>query len=180
MEMREPSKYVPLTFPRLTVLVTVLDGEGRPNAITISWHSPVSRDPPLYGLSVAFSRASHPMLEETGEWVVNFLPLEKVREVHFCGTRSGRKADKLAETGLTPVPSSRVGPPILAEAYAALECRLMDSRPLGDHTWFTGEVVAAHGPAGTLDGKVLGPHLEPLFYLGSNTYCTWKGDRESQ
>jgi len=32
------------------------------------------------------------------------------------------------------------GVPVLAEAYVALECRVVDSTVWGDHTWFVGEV----------------------------------------
>ena len=128
---------------RLTVLATAADAGGRPNPITLSWHSPVSRDPPLYGISVAFTRASHGMLSGRGEWVVNFLPSALADKVHHCGTRSGKNEDKFAQTGLTPVPSKNVAPPRIGESYCALECREVDRRDLGDHTWFTGEVVAA-------------------------------------
>jgi len=166
-----PGKATSITFPRLTVLATCQPPGGRPNAITLSWHSPISIDPPLYGISVAFTRASHGMIEEGGEWVVNFLPYRLAREVHFCGRNSGRDVDKFGETGLTPVPSRKVAPPAIGEAYAALECRLVESTPLGDHTWFTGEVVAAWRDPAAFSDSILSPSVEPLLYMGRNTYA---------
>ena len=87
--------------------------------------------------------------------------------------------DKWEETGLTPEPSSVVAPPRVREAYAALECRLFHSVPLGDHTWFTGEVVAAWHREGAFTDGILEPSARPLFYLGKNTYQTSGEEREA-
>jgi flavin reductase (DIM6/NTAB) family NADH-FMN oxidoreductase RutF len=166
-----PGKATSITFPRLTVLATCQAPGGRPNAITLSWHSPISIDPPLYGISVAFTRASHGMIQESKEFVVNFLPYRLAEEVHFCGRNSGRDTDKFSATGLTAVPSKVVAPPAVGEAYAALECRLFESTPLGDHTWFTGEVISAWRDPAAFSDSLLTPTLEPLLYMGRNTYA---------
>jgi len=34
--------------------------------------------------------------------------------------------------------------PVLKDAYAAYECKLVDSKPYGDHLWIVGEIVAVH------------------------------------
>ena len=52
--------------------------------------------------------------------------------LQVLGTKSGRDGDKVAEAGLTPIPSSRVAAPGFSEAELIVECRKMywdDLRP---------------------------------------------------
>jgi flavin reductase (DIM6/NTAB) family NADH-FMN oxidoreductase RutF len=42
--------------------------------------------------------------------------------VAFCGRESGQTCDKFKETGLTPVPSTYVRPPSIAECPVHVEC----------------------------------------------------------
>ena len=66
--------------------------------------------------------------------------------------------------------------PILKDAYAAYECKLVDSRHYGDHIWMVGEVVAVHfieeafTPKGMLDLKAVKPflHLGPDCYISTD------------
>ena len=46
------SKFYHYAFPMQAVLVTVNDQNRKTNAITIAWHTPISKKPPLYGISV--------------------------------------------------------------------------------------------------------------------------------
>ena len=49
---------------------------------------------------------------------------EQYREtVNFLGTRSGRDSDKIKESGLTVIPSTRVEAPAFREADLILECK---------------------------------------------------------
>ena len=58
---------------------------------------------------------------------------KKYREaLQILGTRSGRDGNKIAETGLTPVPSTKVAEPGFAEAQLILELKKIyweDFRP---------------------------------------------------
>ena len=80
----------------------------------------------------------------------------------MLGTKSGRDSDKVAESGLTPEASSKVGSPCFAEAKLVIECRkiyrddlkpefFLDptievNYPTKDyHRFYLGEVVAISG-----------------------------------
>ena len=39
-----------------TVLVTCNNHKGKPNIITLAWHTPLSSKPPLYGIAIAPKR----------------------------------------------------------------------------------------------------------------------------
>jgi flavin reductase (DIM6/NTAB) family NADH-FMN oxidoreductase RutF len=64
--------------------------------------------------------------------------------------------------------------PILKDAYAAYECKLVDSKSYGDHIWIVGEIIAVHfleeafTPAEVLNLD----KIKPLLYLGSDFYAS--------
>jgi flavin reductase (DIM6/NTAB) family NADH-FMN oxidoreductase RutF len=129
--------------PRAVVLVTCCDAEGRPNVLTIAWHTPLSHDPPLVGISVGLSRYSHSLIETTREFVINVVSTDCRAAVEICGQNSGRECDKFALASLKLRPASLVRPPLIAQALGTLECKVVDRLACGDHTFFTAEVLAA-------------------------------------
>ncbi len=66
--------------------------------------------------------------------------LKMLDDVWIAGTKSGPPS-KLKEMSITLVPSKKVSVPSIKEAAANLECRVVDARDYGDHTFFVGEVV---------------------------------------
>ena len=60
-----------MLYPVPAVLVSCQNKAGESNMITIAWTGTVCSDPPMLSISVRKNRASHSMLMETGEVVVN-------------------------------------------------------------------------------------------------------------
>ena len=105
---------------------------------------PTSGQPPMCAISIGLTRYTHELLERVPEFVLA-LPGEDMEQACvYCGTYSGRDVDKFKETGLTPLPATKVRPPLIAECLANLECRVVGKIRTGDHTIFAGEIVAAH------------------------------------
>ena len=103
--------------------------------------------PPMLAISVGLTRYSHELIERAGEFVVVFPSEEMVDATLVVGTKSGRDGDKMAESGVKLVPATKVKAPLVDDACANFECRLVGKLLTGDHTIFAGEVVAAHvGP----------------------------------
>ena len=143
--MREVDlKYAGLLFPTPVVLATCVDKNGNPNIITLGWAMKTSWQPPMVAISVAPSRYSHKLIEETGEFVLAIPTKEIVEMVHKCGRSSGRDIDKFKAFNLTPIPAKKVRPPLIKECVANLECKVVAKVTTGDHTLFIGEVVVAH------------------------------------
>ena len=131
-------------YPESVACAVCADAEGNPNIIPLGWFMQTSFEPPMCAISVGHTRYSHELIEDRGEFVAAF-PAEGFEEdVLYCGTRSGRDVDKFAETSFTPAESDAVESPLIAEAVANLECRVDDALETGDHTIFTGKIVAAH------------------------------------
>jgi len=172
------SEYVDYTFPRLTVLVCVKDEKGMDNLMTASWHSPISRSPPLYGVSIDPSRYTHDVIKTANNFTINFMTFNRVRELHFCGTNSGRDMNKFDEMTLMPQPSKRVESPIVNESYAALECKLDKIIAIGDHSWIVGSILNVQINEKAF-GRVIRQGIQPIFYIGKNIYTNHKGNRKN-
>lgn len=166
-------KFYQYSFPMQTVLVTCNDENGKTNVITIAWHTPISKKPPFYGLSIAPTRYSHDLIKKTKEFVINFVHFDMVEKAHFCGTHSGRSTDKVDYTKLTLAPSKIVKIPFIKECFAHLECKLVQDISMADHTLFIGEVVAVYADEGAFENDLLQvDRIQPLYYIGGNSYTT--------
>lgn len=160
-------------YPTVAAVVTVR-GRERPNALACAWHSAISFQPPLYGVSIAPKRFSHGLIVEAGAFAVNFLPLEKAEKIAGVGRNSGREMDKFDVFDLKVEPLPDALAPILQDAYAAYECRLVDRHPCGDHDWFVGEIVRIYLDEAAFDAEssLAVDRVHPALYLGADLYTT--------
>ena len=128
--------------PGPVVLVTTAR-RGRPNVMTMSWHTMMEFEPPLVGCVISDRDYTFGLLQATKECVIAIPTVEIAAKVVRCGNTSGRKVDKFGRFGLTPLPASRVAAPLVGECYANLECRLADARLARQYSFFVLEVVKA-------------------------------------
>ena len=161
-----------LMYPRLTILVTSVSKQGKPNIITLAWSLPTSFQPPMVAISIARRRYSHKLIAETKEFVVNIPTIEISKETLFCGRNSGKDCDKFKQTGLTPVPAKVVAPPLIQECIAHLECRVINSLVTGDHTLFIGEVIAASVNKDIFNDKYKAAKIKPIYHIGGDDFLT--------
>lgn len=138
--------------PVPAVLVSCSDGE-KDNLITIAWTGIINTDPPMTYISVRKSRYSHDMIADSREFVINLTTESIVRQVDFCGVRSGRDLDKFAECRLTRIPADIVSAPLVAESPVNLECVVNEIREYPSHDMFIAEIVAVHADASLMDEK---------------------------
>jgi flavin reductase (DIM6/NTAB) family NADH-FMN oxidoreductase RutF len=167
-----PSSASRLLHPKLTVLLTCANKEGKANIITLAWAMPVSINPPLLVVSISPKRYSYKLIRETKEFVVNIPTMKLVKETLFCGRRSGGEFDKFRETKMTPLPAKIVKAPIIRECIAHLECKLYKQIPAGDHTLFIGEILAAYADEKTFTDKYNLQKTKLVFHVGGNEFTT--------
>ncbi len=141
--------------PRLTILVTSIDQEGKPNIITLAWSMITSFTPPMIAISVGEPRYSHDLIKNQKEFTVNIPTTEILQKTLFCGRVSGRDYDKFKITGLTKEPAEKVKPPLIKECIAHFECKVKDTMTTGDHTIFAAEILKATAKKGTIDKNVV-------------------------
>ena len=146
------------------VLLTTKQGD-KVNTMTIGWGSVgVEWGKPLFTAYVRPCRYTHGMIEATGEFSVN-VPMGDAKKIlAFCGTKSGRDTDKIAELGLTLEDPLEISVPGIRELPLTLECRVVykqdqvmsnlrddlwsryyDQNDAGDfHTAYYAEIVSAY------------------------------------
>ena len=130
-----------MLYPIPAVMVSVTDGAGQDDIITVAWTGTICTNPPMVYISVRPSRFSHHMLMETGEFVINLTTEKLTRATDYCGVRSGRAVDKFKETGLTREKAEFVKAPMIRESPVSIECRVTEVKKLGSHDMFLAEVL---------------------------------------
>ncbi|HCE07435.1 MAG TPA: flavin reductase [Oxalobacteraceae bacterium] len=136
------SKVYGLLEPGPVVLLTT-EHKGKPNVMAMSWHTMMEFEPPLVGCVVSNRDFSFAALRATRQCALNIPTAEMAENVVRCGNSSGRRMDKFQSFGLTPVPASLISVPLVAECYANLECRVVDTRLVNRYNFFVLEVVKA-------------------------------------
>ncbi|MBI4287897.1 MAG: flavin reductase [Chloroflexi bacterium] len=130
-------------YPRSPAVVT-MHARGRDNAIACGAYCHISEEPPLYGIAIGPERFSHGLIAESGEFAINFLPIESAELILAVGDVSGRDVDKFTRFNIATEKPVKISAPVLADAYVAYECKVVDRFTIGDHSWFVGKILAAH------------------------------------
>jgi flavin reductase (DIM6/NTAB) family NADH-FMN oxidoreductase RutF len=131
----------------------------KPNVLTIGWTGIVCTRPPMTYISVRPERFSHDMIMKSGEFVINLTTSAMVKEVDFCGVKSGKDIDKFAKCGFTKGSATAVSCPTIEECPLTLECKVTDIIPMGSHHMFIADIVAVDVDESLIDknGKL---HLD--------------------
>ncbi len=162
-----------ILYPTPVLLVGTYDAEGKPNIMTAAWGGICCSSPPCVTVSLRKATYSYWGIATHGAYTIS-IPSEKyVAEADYCGLVSGKRADKFAETGLTPVRSTVVNAPYIGEFPLVLECKLLRQIELGLHTQFVGEILDVKADSDVLDanGSVAVEKLKPIFFAPeSNGY----------
>lgn len=162
------SKVYGLLEPGPVVLLTTAH-KGRVNAMTMSWHTMMEFEPPLVGCVVSGRNFSFTALRTTRQCVLNIPTADLAAKVVDVGNSSGRDMDKFAAFGLTPVPAALVSAPLVAECYANLECRVVDTRMVNRYNFFVLEVLKAWIDPARKDPRTLHHRGQGAFMVAGET-----------
>lgn len=125
-------------------LLTALKPDGTTNIMAVSWWSFVSNHPAMVAVCLSNKGYSGTLIRETSEFVLNIVG-ENLKESAFrCGTCSGRDRDKASEFGIELAEAGMVRPQLIKEHKVAMECRLVSTHVVSDHTIYVGEIVESH------------------------------------
>lgn len=125
----------------------------KPTALTIAWTGIACSDPPKTYISVRRERNSYEIIKKSGEFVINMMPSSFVRQVDYCGIKSGKTEDKLAKMKLVPQESKLISAPQIAQSPISMECRITDIIPLGSHDMFMADILAVNVANSLLDER---------------------------
>ena len=133
------------------VTVVTVEYEGIYHGSTVASFCSLSLDPALVLVCLDQNATNHALIEQAGRFAVNILGQDSEGlSRHFAG----REPDKFARV---PFRIGQTGLPLLEDAIATLECRLVSQFPGGDHSIFVGEVLTTS----------VQPDSKPLLYFRS-------------
>jgi len=130
---------------------------GRVNAMTAAWVTRVAFEPPLIAVAIGPERYTHDMIAQSGYFTINILKKGQEKIGAHFGLQSGRDTDKMKGIKYREAKS---GAPILEDAPAWIECKVIERVSAGDHTIFIGEVV----------NECVREDFEPLPYRSEDYY----------
>lgn len=174
--------YTGSILPRPIALVSTISKGGIPNLAPFSNFCGVCPWPFI----VAFAPIIRPEdgtkkdttrnIEETGQFVVNIVTEDIVTKVNETSIEFAPDIDEFQETGLTPIPSSKVMPYRVKESPIQMECvlenMLVFGEGAGSSNLVIGRVVQMHiEDALYKDGKIDLANLKPVGRLSGDYYA---------
>jgi flavin reductase (DIM6/NTAB) family NADH-FMN oxidoreductase RutF len=130
-----------LIYPTPVLVIGTYDIEGNPNAMTAAWGGICCSSPPCIAFSVRKATYTYDNLIKKKAFTINIPSENNIREADYFGMATGKKEDKFAKTGLTPIKSDIVDAPYISEFPINLECKIIHVIEIGLHTQFIGEVM---------------------------------------
>ena len=163
------------TFPMPAAVISVGIGEEA-NLITLAYVGKMCLKPPIIAISIQPRRFSYNLIEKHGEFVINYPTINQLREMDYCGTRSGRDVNKWKDLNLTKEEATVVKVPLVKEFPWNMECKVINRLELGSHVCYFGEVVAVHSDENYVKNENLDPETFDFFtYISGNYLGIQKG-----
>jgi flavin reductase (DIM6/NTAB) family NADH-FMN oxidoreductase RutF len=129
----------------------------------------VEFEPPRVACIVSNADYSYTALRATKECVIAIPALELAPKVVQIGNCSGRDVDKFERFGLTAKPARHVAAPLVAECFANLECKVVNTRLVNLYGLFVLEVVKAWTDPAQKDPKTIHHHGYGSFVVDGKT-----------
>ena len=151
------------------------------NLAPYSFFNAVAYDPPTLVFSSSRFAADKRKdtlsnIEATGEYVVNVVVDDIAEAMNRTAAEYPADVSEFDIAGLTPVPSTVVKPPRVAESPVNMECRLQQIVPIGQghhqHGLVIGQIVLMHIRDDLIDGhRIIHQRLRPTGRLAGSMYC---------
>lgn len=164
--------------PRPIGWVATVDAQGRPNLAPYSFFNAISSFPPMVFFNSEGRKDSIDNAEATGEFTCSLVSANLARAMNATSAPVAHGVNEFTLAGLAMAPSSRVKPPYVAEAIAALECKVTRIIQLAgsdgamlDCWMVLGEVVGVH-----IDDRFLKDGIFDTAAARPIARCGYRGD----
>lgn len=185
-----PSSYYLLisgVVPRPIAFVSSQSASGINNVAPYSYFGAMAHDPPTVCIGICRNKNGSDKdtfrnIVESNEFVVNIISDWFVEAANHCSGAFPPDIDEIQISGLTPMESTIVKPPRIAESAFQMECKLLsitdiknDNDIVTSHVVF-GRIVMFHVLDPVLEKGVRGfeanaDKYRPMGRLGGDTYC---------
>ena len=154
--------------PTPTVITAAYDENGKADACTLAFYSPISHVPPcvVIGINATQKRKTLKSILNSGAFTIGYPSTDQVKEADYIGVDSGYDTDKLANVGYTVTEGQTVHAPVIDQMKLSLECKVVHTVTVGSHMQITGEITNIQADEDILDdkGRVILEKLKPLIY----------------
>ncbi|WP_440059390.1 flavin reductase family protein [Thermogladius sp. 4427co] len=159
-----------LLYPMRVYLVTSGVYPIEYNVMTAAWVTVVSGKPFLVAVSISPERYTYKLMKKYGEFTIAVPLIDQLKELWIAGRISG--PGKLSKLKLSFAKGVKVNSPIVREAVANLECKILESKLYGDHELFIGEVVYTHYNPNIYTPEGPSSKANFVLHLGKNKFTT--------
>ncbi|HMZ46427.1 MAG TPA: flavin reductase family protein [Chitinophagaceae bacterium] len=124
--------------PRPICFVSTTDKEGNINLSPFSFFNLFSSNPPIVIFSPARSGRTGLLkdtflnVQEVPEIVINICDFDMVQQVSLSSCEYPKQVDEFIKAGFTKVQSTMVKPPMVKESKINLECKVIETKSLGE------------------------------------------------
>ena len=169
--------------PRPIALASTISKKGIVNLAPFSFFNLFSADPPILifspALRVRDGSRKHTLIniEQIPEVVINLVDEDILKQVNQCSADYPEGIDELMTVGFTPVASTRIRPPRVAESKVSFECKVKEIKPMGSSggagNLIICEILVMHVQDSILDstGRISLRKFKPVARLGGDWYC---------
>lgn len=142
--------------PRPIGWISTRSRAGQVNLAPYSFFNAFSSNPPIIGFSSESYKDSVRNAEETGEFVANLVTKQLAAAMNRTSAPVDPTVDEMRLAGLEAAPCRLVAAPRVADAPAALECKLLQVVQLRD---IQGNELKTY----LVLGQVIGVHIDPRY-----------------
>jgi len=166
---------ISLIVPRPIAWVSTISPGGSLNLAPFSYFNGISSHPPIVMIAVGARRGERKdtwrNIEQTREFAISVVVPELVDAMVLSSGEFPPEVDEFKEAGVTPIDSTRIKPPRIAESPVSLECTLEKIVEVAGSALILGRVVLYHVREDLLvEGSVDPRKLMPVARLGDDYY----------
>jgi flavin reductase (DIM6/NTAB) family NADH-FMN oxidoreductase RutF len=166
---------ISLIVPRPIAWVSTISPGGSLNLAPFSYFNGISSHPPVVMIAVGARKGERKdtwrNIEQTREFVVNVVVPELVDAMVLSSGEFPPEVDEFKEAGVTPLASTRVKPPRIAESPVSMECMLEKIVEVAGSALILGRVVLYHVREDLMEEGSVDPRkLKPVARLGGDYY----------
>ena len=156
--------------------------DGHINLAPFSYHNAFSSNPPVVGISPAYSgRTGGPKntltnILDTKEFTLSVVTYDMVEQMNICAADYGSDIDEFEKSGLTKYPPKSISIPGVAESPLIMECRFLQhvqfsNKPAGGNL-LLGEVIYFHAREDIYneDGNIDPKKVDQVSRMGLDWY----------
>jgi flavin reductase (DIM6/NTAB) family NADH-FMN oxidoreductase RutF len=124
------------------VAVITATHEGQRYGMTVNSFTSISLDPPIISVTLKRLTHTHELVEKSGEFSMTFL---SANQYDLSDRFAGKIPDIDDRFEGVQTETMTIDAPLLKGGLAYLNCRVMNSIPVGENTLVMAEVIAARG-----------------------------------